>query len=48
MILDRKIGHGQFMTPINFEVTMSKVKVTAFSAKTVSAQYLETLTFLGH
>jgi len=30
------------MTPINFEVTRSKVKVTvAFNAKTVSAQYLE-------
>jgi len=30
------------MTPIKFEVTKSKVKVTvAFYAKTVSAQYLE-------
>jgi len=29
------------MTPINFEVTRSKVKVTvAFNAKTMSAQYL--------
>jgi len=30
------------MTPRNFDVTRSKVKVTvAFYAKTVSAQYLE-------
>jgi len=30
------------MTPINFEVTRSKAKVTvAFYAKTMSAQYLE-------
>jgi len=42
MVLGRKIGHGQYMTPINFEVTLSKVKVTVpFNAKTMSAQYLE-------
>jgi len=30
------------MTPINFEVTRSKVKVTVvFNAKNMSAQYLE-------
>ena len=30
------------MTPINFEVTCLKVKVTVpFNAKTMSAQYLE-------
>jgi len=30
------------MTPINFEVIRSKVKVTVpFNAKTMSAQYLE-------
>jgi len=41
MILGEKIVHGQKMTPINFEVTRSKVKVTvAFNAKTMSAQYL--------
>ena len=28
MVLNRKIGHGQEMIPINFEVTRSKVKVT--------------------
>jgi len=28
MVLGRKIGHGQYMTPLNFEVTRSKVKVT--------------------
>jgi len=32
------------MTPLNFEVTRSKVKVTVpFNAKTMSAQYLEKL-----
>jgi len=42
MALGRKIGHAQQMTPINFEVTRSKVKVTVpFNAKTMSAQYLE-------
>jgi len=42
MVLGRKIGHGQKMTSINFEVTRSKVKVTVpFNAKTMSAQYLE-------
>jgi len=42
MVLDRKIGRGQQMTSMHFEVTRSKVKVTvAFNAKTVSAQYLE-------
>jgi len=42
MVLGRKIGHGQYMTPLNFEVTRSKVKVTvAFYAKPMSAQYLE-------
>jgi len=42
MVLGRKIDHGQLMTPINFEVTRSKVKVTeAFNAKTIYAQYLE-------
>ena len=42
MVLGRKIGHGQWMTPLNFEVTRSKVKVTVpFNATTMSAQYLE-------
>ena len=42
MVLGKKIVHTQWMSPINFEVTMSKVKVTvAFYAKTMSAQYLE-------
>jgi len=42
ILLGRKIGHGQQMTPINFEVSMSNAKVrVAFYAKTVSAQYLE-------
>jgi len=42
MALGRKIGHGQSMTPINFLVTRSKVKVTVlFDAITMSAQYLE-------
>ena len=42
MVLDRKIGHGQQMTPINFKVTWSRVKVTlAFNAKTMYTQYLE-------
>jgi len=37
-----KIGHGQSMTPINFNVTRSKVKVTVLSdAITMSAQYVE-------
>jgi len=40
MVLGRKIGHAQWMTPINFEVTRSKVTVL-FNAKTMSAQYLE-------
>jgi len=42
MVLGRKIVHTQQMTPLNVEVTRSKVKVTvAFYAKTMSAQYLE-------
>jgi len=42
MVLGMKIGHGQLMTPINFQVTRSKVKVTVlFDAITMSAQYLE-------
>jgi len=42
MVLGRKIGHTQLMTPVHFEVTRSKVKVkVAFYAKTVSAQYLK-------
>jgi len=42
MVLGRKIGHGQLMTPINFQVTWSKVKVTVlFDAITMSAPYLE-------
>jgi len=42
MVLGWKIGHSQLMTPIKFEVTRSKVKVTVtFYAKTMSAQYLE-------
>ena len=42
MALDRKIGHGQQTTPINVEVTKTKVKVTVpFNAKTMSLQYLE-------
>jgi len=35
------IGHGQFMTPKKFKVSRSNVKVTAFYAKTMSAQYLK-------
>ena len=42
MVLGRNIGHGQQMTPIHFEVTKLKVKLTvAFNAKTMSAHYLE-------
>ena len=42
MVLGRKIGHGQQITPNNSEVTKSKVKVTVpFNTKTMSAQYLE-------
>jgi len=42
MVLNRKIGHTQYMTPINFEVSRANVKViVAFYAKTASAQYLE-------
>ena len=43
MVLGWKIGHTQQMTPVNVEVTRSKVKVTlAFNRKKpVSAQYLE-------
>jgi len=42
MVRGRKIGHGQSMTPINFQVTRSKVKVTVlYDAITMSAQYLE-------
>jgi len=49
MVLGRKIGLGQWMTPINFEVTMSKVKVTvAFNAKPISAQYLEKIMSDSH
>ena len=45
----RRIGHGQQMTPINFEVTKSKVKVTVlFNAKTMSAQYFEKFMSDGH
>jgi len=41
MVLGRKIGHTQQMTPLMFDVTRSKVNVTvAFNAKTVSAQYI--------
>jgi len=43
MVLGRKIGHNQKMTPINVEVTRLNVTVTVpFNAKTMSAQYLET------
>jgi len=49
MVLGRKIGHGQSMTPIHFEVTRSKVKVTIpFNAKTMSAQYLEKFMSYSH
>jgi len=49
MVLGRKIGPGQYMTPINSEVTRSKVKVTVpFNAKTMSAQYLEQLMSDSH
>ena len=42
ILLGRKIGHGQYMTPIYYEVIKSKVKVTvAFYVKTMSAQYLK-------
>ena len=44
MVLCRKIGHTQQITPIHFEVTRSNVKVTVpLNAKTLSAQYLEKL-----
>ena len=43
ILLSRKIGHGQLMTPVNIEVCRSNVKVTlSFYAKT--AQYVEKLT----
>jgi len=49
MVLCRKIGHGQLMTPINIEVSRSNVKDTvAFYAKTMSAQYLETFLSDSH
>ena len=49
MVLGRKIGHGQQMTLIDFEVTRSKVKVTVpFNAKTMSAQYLEKIMSDSH
>jgi len=42
MLLGRKIGHGQEMIHINFEITRSKVKfIVPFNAKTMSVQYLE-------
>ena len=42
MVLGRQVGDTQKMTPINVEVTKSKVKVTiVFYAKTMYAQYLE-------
>jgi len=42
MVLGRKIGYGQQMIPIHFEVIRSFFKVTvAFYAITMSAQYLE-------
>jgi len=42
MLHVRNIGHGQLITPINYVVTRSKVKVTVpFNAKTMSAQYLK-------
>jgi len=42
MVFGQKIGNGQEMTPINFKVRRSNVKVTiAFNAKTMSTQYLE-------
>ena len=43
-LLVRKTGHGQQMTHIHFEVSLSNVKVTvalvAFYAKTMYTQYL--------
>jgi len=49
MVLCRKIGHTQQMTPIHFEVTRSNVKVTvAFNAKTMSAQYFEKFMSVSH
>jgi len=49
ILLGRKIGHGQWMTPINFEVTRSKVNVTeALNAKTMSAQYFEKIMSDSH
>jgi len=42
MVLNRKIGHGQKITHMHFEVNTSNVKVTLpFNAKTMSAQYLK-------
>jgi len=42
MLLGSTIVHTQKMTPVNVEVTRSKVKVTiAFYEKPVSALYLE-------
>ena len=41
IVLCRKVGFFQKMTPIHFEITRSHVKVTvAINSKTVSAQYL--------
>jgi len=42
IVLSRKIGHGQWMTPRHFEVIRLNFNVTvAFYAKNISAQYLE-------
>jgi len=42
MVLGRKFGRTREMTPINFEVSRSNVKVSvAFYAKTMSTQYLD-------
>ena len=42
MVLNRKIGHTQYMTPMNFEVSRANVKVTvAFYEKNIFTQYLE-------
>ena len=41
IVLSRTIGHSQQMTPTNFEVTKSKVKITEALNANMSAQYLE-------
>ena len=44
MVLGRKNGHGQLMTPVDVEVIRSKVKVTVpFNEKTCPLNILKSL-----